>query len=997
MSHRSREQRVNDALTELVDLALPAPNNENDPESDQQFFDLVNAARDIIDNDETTPIASDVNHVSDLIKRKLVREHDVPDQALKFGNLYQRLLAQPVLSQKWAILYLLYQLSDTPPASARSMSRSSAIPPDNHVSNHALNHIRSLSRLPPIVASSARSSLSQAQAQAQEQYRQSPVYDDAFARPGLPVLPGPEERKERTSRQPVQTSRRREKLDSTAQVSPSVNGVSHSSQPQTLAQPSEAALLRDLPFTLQGVSSTNLKFSSTGTLKLPRSLPVPIISLLHTLAEPSLLYKSLSEFVDSSSGGLVGQSLRAAIGMELRSYLGLVATLEGQIRRALAQIDETAPRKGLGKAGVTLRRCVLWTRDATMGLRLMSQIVEGSKTRKGGQLVSLIHSFSSLHGDPFVGAFAERLLSHVTRPFYDMLRLWIYDGELSDPYHEFFVLEQHHPNNDDSDHRTGATSVWEDKYKLDASQVPTIMTPEFAQKVFLIGKSLNFIRHICGDAAWVESYSKTSSRELKYGDTSDLLHSIDTAYTTTMARLIHLMLNKFSLLTHLSALKKYLLLSQGDFIALLMESLAPSLERPANSQYRHTLTAQLEHAIRNSNAQHDSPAVLRRLDARMLELSHGEIGWDVFTLEYRVDSPLDVIVTPYGSKQYLKVFNFLWRIKRVEFALGATWRRCMTGARGVLGVVDDVHGKDWKAARAVIGEMIHFINQLQYYILFEVIESSWDTLHAAITKPDATLDDLIQAHAQYLRSISRKGLLGSSGSLEFASQLHELLKGMLAYRDAVDGLYALSIAEANSRQTRAARVESRTRQGRWGNTKTFDGQDDSDHDSPSSRPGTRQRSAHDADSPLPALFSTNDGTAQLTALRLRLNDLATSFRSRLSALLGDLAYQPDTDLRFLGVVMNFNEAYQVRRRGHGGASNAHAAGAGAATSTAGRKREGRDSVRMGRSAGAGADDTAIGAADALRGSAASMAPPSLAAGSVGAAGIESRRPSGRQR
>ena len=290
----------------------------------------------------------------------------------------------------------------------------------------------------------------------------------------------------------------------------------------------------------------------------------------------------------------------------------------------------------------------------------------------------------------------------------------------------------------------------QDKYKIDDDMIPTIMTAEFAKKVFLIGKSLNFIRHVCGDAPWVESSSKSSSRELHYGDTAELSSSIDLAYKTTMARLIHLMLNKFSLLSHLSALKKYLLLSQGDFIALLMESLAPALDRPANSQYRHTLTAQLEHAIRNSNAQFDSPAVLRRLDARMLELSHGEIGWDVFTLEYRVDSPLDVIVTPHGSKQYLKVFNFLWRIKRVEFALGSTWRRCMTGARGVLGAVDDLFGNDWKTARCVISEMIHFVNQLQYYILFEVIESSWDALHTAITKQDATLDDLIPVSYTHL-------------------------------------------------------------------------------------------------------------------------------------------------------------------------------------------------------------------------------------------------------
>ena len=244
--------------------------------------------------------------------------------------------------------------------------------------------------------------------------------------------------------------------------------------------------------------------------------------------------------------------------------------------------------------------------------------------------------------------------------------------------------------------------------------VPSIVSEDFADKVFLIGKGLNFIRYGCGDGAWVENYSKEASRELRYGDTALLATSIDEAYKMVMARLITLMEDKFALYSHLQALKKYLLLGQGDFIALLMESLASNLDRPANSQYRHTLTAQLEHAIRNSNAQYESADVLRRLDARMLELSHGEIGWDVFTLEYRVDSPLDVIVTPWASKQYLKVFNFLWRIKRVEFALSTTWRRLQTGARGVLGAVADKLGEDWKSARGRLAEMVHFIDQLQY-------------------------------------------------------------------------------------------------------------------------------------------------------------------------------------------------------------------------------------------------------------------------------------------
>ena len=509
-----------------------------------------------------------------------------------------------------------------------------------------------------------------------------------------------------------------------------------------------------------------------------------------------------------------------------------------------------------------------------------------------------------------------------------MLRQWIYDGELSDPYHEFFVKESsaHDKSEKEADpRRTPATSVWEDKYKLDEVMVPTIVTEDFAKKVFLIGKSLNFIRYGCGDSAWVEAYCKDASKELHYGDTATLETSIDRAYKATMARLIYLMDSKFHLFEHLRALKKYLLLGQGDFIALLMESLSSNLDNPAGSQYRHTLTAQLEHAIRGSNAQYDSQDVLRRLDARLVELSHGDVGWDVFTLEYKVDAPVDVVITPWASKQYLVIFNLLWRVKRVEFALGSTWRRCMTGARGVLATVDDKLSRDWKTARCCMAEMIHFVNQLQYYILFEVIEASWDQLQAAITKPDCTLDDLVEAHTKYLKAITHKGLLGkpTTGHREdsFTSQLHEILKIMLSYKDVVDGLYSFSVAEFTRRQELAAKIETRTAQGQWGLTE----KDEIDRDSPSPNASRDRLARNDnrTDSPFPVNPSggipglnsaTTSEDQMLPALRTRLSDLAKDFTGRVNVLLGDLAVQPDVDMKFLGVVMNFNDVYAPKKR-----------------------------------------------------------------------------------
>jgi len=212
--------------------------------------------------------------------------------------------------------------------------------------------------------------------------KEETAFDEAFAPTGIRRLPKPDGR-------PTENK----KLDSTSAGTAANIQEDLTLKTAILAtnyveiNPAETVLLRQLPFTLQGLSSTSLNFSSQSGLKLPQTLPAPIISLLYSLAEPSLLYKGLEAFVHSSELGLLGQSLRAAIGGELRSYLNLVAALEGQIRQTLTQLDEETPRIAIGQAGVTLKRMVVWTREATMGLRLLSLIAEESKSQSSSPIL----------------------------------------------------------------------------------------------------------------------------------------------------------------------------------------------------------------------------------------------------------------------------------------------------------------------------------------------------------------------------------------------------------------------------------------------------------------------------------------------------------------------------------------------------------------------------------------------------------------------------------
>ncbi len=84
-------------------------------------------------------------------------------------------------------------------------------------------------------------------------------------------------------------------------------------------------------------------------------------------------------------------------------------------------------------------------------------------------------------------------------------------------------------------------------------------------------------------------------------------------------------------------------------------------------------------------------------------------------------------------------------------------------------------------------EMAHFVTNLQYYIMFEVLEHSWaqftDDMAAA-----ADLDGLIAAHERYLDAIVAKALLGERSSL-LAQQLTTLFELMLRFRGLADRVF----------------------------------------------------------------------------------------------------------------------------------------------------------------------------------------------------------------
>ncbi|KAG6860233.1 hypothetical protein C0995_013839 [Termitomyces sp. Mi166 len=671
-----------------------------------------------------------------------------------------------------------------------------------------------------------------------------------------------------------------------------------------LSQLSEHLLLRDALYLLQGISGKYIRFSSQegsnieNTLvfvdELKHVISAPTKALIHRLSEVGYLYIRVESYVRETEAaaavGMIKQSLCHHLQAQLTEYYRMIAILESQLASTTTRSEDAISSDTVGRddgetSRLTLRRLDVWINDWRLRMRMMSVCVEAARDTHGGALVNLIHGYAD-NGDPFVRKFTDQLLEEVSKPFFATLHKWLFSGELYDPFAEFFVaLDQSmtqaqyvHPSSlpggigqpsvdgafgGDSEDvlglRESGLRLWETKYQFQKEMLPMFVGEAFGRKIFSTGKSLNFIRYSCHDSDWVITREKMSDTGgiLKYSDIAGLERSIDAAYQVASQRLFEVFIGKFKLLDHLSALKNYLLLGHGDFADRLMEALGTSLARPANTLYRHNLTAHLDTALRASNAIHDPLDVRRRLDARMLEYSHGEIGWDVFTLEYKVDAPIDTVLDPVSMETYLKLFRHLWQMKRIEATLNAGWMRIVGGTRNFLRVPElEI---EWHKVRIVMTEMIHFVRQMQAHCHLEVIECSWKILIDFLNKKEGDLDALLDAHQSYLDRMAKKVLLLSSKTGK------------------EDNFYNYCLTESSRRDE-----ELDIRRGVHTGRTYYD------------EPG------REASDPLPGLLE-------------RLGEYGSSFTERAQTIVHYLQVHSDLDCRFLGVRLSFSDFYKSKK------------------------------------------------------------------------------------
>jgi gamma-tubulin complex component 3 len=134
---------------------------------------------------------------------------------------------------------------------------------------------------------------------------------------------------------------------------------------------------------------------------------------------------------------------------------------------------------------------------------------------------------------------------------------------------------------------------------------------------------------------------------------------------------------------------------------------------------------------------------LDRLDVKLLEYQQGDRGWEVFQLDYRVNdlAPLSTIFTQEVMNDYLKIFSFMWKLKKIQHSLSVAWGLTMAYRTPFSRLPASLQSK-FHRFNLAHHEMSHFVTNVHNYILVEVLESAW-TVFLNKLRTVADLDSLI--------------------------------------------------------------------------------------------------------------------------------------------------------------------------------------------------------------------------------------------------------------
>ncbi|KAJ8245696.1 hypothetical protein GJAV_G00273510 [Gymnothorax javanicus] len=233
---------------------------------------------------------------------------------------------------------------------------------------------------------------------------------------------------------------------------------------------------------------------------------------------------------------------------------------------------------------------------------------------------------------------------------------------------------------------------------------------------------------------------------------------------------------------HFETLRHFLLMEDGEFAQSLSDLLFEKLgsgQTPGELLTPLVLNSILSKALQYSLHGDSTLASNFTFALRFLPETFHPLAPDALNcleLRYKVDWPLNIIITDSCMNKYNRLFSFLLQLKHMVWTLRDVWFQLKRAAL-VKGAGSSVQFRQLQLYRH---EMQHFVKVIQGYIANQILQVSWSEFTHKLSSA-SDLDAIHLTHADYLNRAIFRGLLTEKAA-SVMNIIHSIFSLILKFR-----------------------------------------------------------------------------------------------------------------------------------------------------------------------------------------------------------------------
>uniref|UniRef100_A0A1A9VWY4 Gamma-tubulin complex component n=1 Tax=Glossina austeni TaxID=7395 RepID=A0A1A9VWY4_GLOAU len=470
-------------------------------------------------------------------------------------------------------------------------------------------------------------------------------------------------------------------------------------------------------------------------------------------------YTCIQKFIQKTTFTQCSQVLQAlseALNNLIHDYYLLLAQLEAE----------------LNAGNLTLHKMLFYVRPTLNTMEVLAGAVSLIKDLHGGHALTLLfNQISALTGDEESQRFMIQLTQRAAVPYMNILQLWIQKGAINDPQQEFLVEDNEVIRREELPEHY-SSDYWEKRYTVRRERIPCFLE-KVSDIILRTGKYLNVIRQ-CG-----KKVTLPQTMDLQFSPTSqNHIAVIQNAYRFASKNLLEVLLKENDLMGHLMSVKRYLLLQQGDFITEFMDACEEELAKNVDKVLPMKLENLLGLTLRLSSAKHDPykddvhcELLTYDLVTQMSKimnneeeywLSHDRLdlnGLECFAFRYEVKWPVSLVLNHIAISKYQMLFRQLFYCKHVERQLCKIWKE-----NSIAKKFSPQAAELYRSAFTLRQRMMNAVQNLEYYMMVEVIEPNWHLFIQNMNKVE-NVDEVLSFHQDFLDSCLKNCMLTDTTTL----------------------------------------------------------------------------------------------------------------------------------------------------------------------------------------------------------------------------------------